>query len=144
MSFGWFINKNHVSTLYRYNCSAYISSLYTIFQLIWNQTDVHLEMAKSIGNGKYILIWKRFPCVIYAEQNPRPLGSILSPCKLIKLYFHFLSNWMGYDRGDSFPFSILNWLEFRLAYNQNKNCDHIHIPLDFISAWFYFRGLHFF
>ena len=25
---------------------------------------------------------------------------------LRKLVFHFLSNWMGYDRGDSFPFDI--------------------------------------
>ena len=25
---------------------------------------------------------------------------------LTKLYFHFLSYWMGYDRGDSFPFNF--------------------------------------
>ena len=25
---------------------------------------------------------------------------------LRKLYFHFLSHWMGYDRGDSFPFDF--------------------------------------
>ena len=25
---------------------------------------------------------------------------------LRKLLFHFLSNWMGYDRGDSFPFDF--------------------------------------
>ena len=30
----------------------------------------------------------------------------LLPCTLRKLYFHFLSNWMGYDRGDSFPFNF--------------------------------------
>ena len=28
------------------------------------------------------------------------------PSTLRKLYFHFLSNWMGYDRRDSFPFDF--------------------------------------
>ena len=30
----------------------------------------------------------------------------LSLSTLIKLYFHFLSNWMGYDRGDTFTFDF--------------------------------------
>ena len=34
-------------------------------------------------------------------------------CTLRKLYFHFLSNWMGYDRGDGFPFDFVpNWIPF--------------------------------
>ena len=30
----------------------------------------------------------------------------LGPSTLRKLYFHFLSYWMGYDRGDGFPFDF--------------------------------------
>ena len=36
---------------------------------------------------------------------------VIGSCKLIKLYLHFLSYWMGYDRGDSFPLDFLNQME---------------------------------
>ena len=36
----------------------------------------------------------------------RRLKFPFSVYKLRKLYFHFLSNWMGYDRGDSFLFDF--------------------------------------
>ena len=49
---------------------------------------------------------------------------------LVKLYFQFLSHWMGYDRGDSFPFDFLNQMEFHLVQNQKKNCHHDHIPFN--------------
>ena len=47
---------------------------------------------------------------------------------LRKLYFHFLSHWMGYDRGDNFPFNFLNPIEFHLVQNRKENCHHDHIP----------------
>ena len=46
---------------------------------------------------------------------------------LRKLCFHFLSQWMGYDRGDSF-LSILNQIKFHLVSNRKENCHHDHIP----------------
>ena len=41
---------------------------------------------------------------------------------LTKLDFPFLSHWMGYDRGDSFPFDF--------EPNRKKNCHHNHIPFN--------------
>ena len=49
---------------------------------------------------------------------------------LIKLYIHFLSHWMEYDRGDSFPFNFLNQMEFHLVQNRKENCHHDHIPFN--------------
>ena len=49
---------------------------------------------------------------------------------LKKLYFHFLSNWMGYDRGNSFPFDFLNQMDFHLVQNRKENCPHDHIPFN--------------
>ena len=46
---------------------------------------------------------------------------------LRKLYFHFLSHWMGYDRGTVF-LSILNQMEIYLVQNWKENCPHDHIP----------------
>ena len=40
-----------------------------------------------------------------ANNASRTAAGIVSP-SLRKLVFHFLSNWMGYDRGDSFPFDF--------------------------------------
>ena len=37
-------------------------------------------------------------------QRSLPIGR--HAAALRKLYFHFLSHWMGYDRGDSFPFNF--------------------------------------
>ena len=34
------------------------------------------------------------------------LGQRINPSQARKLDFHFLSYWMGYDRGDSFPFDF--------------------------------------
>ena len=46
---------------------------------------------------------------------------------LRKLYFYFLSRWMGYDRGDSFPFDFEpNGIPF--GSNRKQNCHHDHIP----------------
>ena len=36
-------------------------------------------------------------------------------CTLRKLVFHFLSNWMGYNRGESFPSDFLNQIDFNLV-----------------------------
>ena len=49
---------------------------------------------------------------------------------LRKLYFHFFSNRMGYDRGDSFPFDFLNQIEFHLVHNRKEYYHHDHIPFN--------------
>ena len=48
---------------------------------------------------------------------------------LRKLVFHFLSYWMGYGRGDSFPFD-LNQMEFHLVQNRKESCHRDHIPFN--------------
>ena len=40
----------------------------------------------------------------HSQLSSRLLSQI--PTALRKLYFQFLSHWMGYDRGDSFPFDF--------------------------------------
>ena len=46
---------------------------------------------------------------------------------LRKLNFHFLSHWMGYDRGDSIPFDFEpNGIPF--GSKSKGNCHHNHIP----------------
>ena len=45
---------------------------------------------------------------------------------LTKLYFQFLSDRLGYDRGDSFPSDF----ELNLVQNRKENCHHDHIPLN--------------
>ena len=43
----------------------------------------------------------------FSEQSSKfKMYNIYEDVTLKKLYFHFLSNWMGYDRGDSFPFDF--------------------------------------
>ena len=47
---------------------------------------------------------------------------------LRKLYFHFLSHWMGYDRGDSFSFDFKpNGIPFG-SENRKENCHHASLP----------------
>ena len=44
-------------------------------------------------------------------------------------YFYSLSNWMGYDRGDSFPFYFeQNGVPF--GSKSKGNCHHDHIPFN--------------
>ena len=63
---------------------------------------------------------------------------------LKKLYFHFLSHWIGYDRGDSFPYTldgIWSWWQFFFRFsepngipfgseNRKEICHHDHIPFN--------------
>ena len=47
---------------------------------------------------------------------------------LRKLAFHFLSNWIEYDRGYGFPFDFEpNGISF--GSKSKKNCHHDHMPL---------------
>ena len=56
------------------------------------------------------------------EINP----TLYRLCSLRKLYFHFLSHWMGYDRGDSFPFDFEpNGNPFGLNRKVSRHHDHI-------------------
>ena len=54
-------------------------------------------------------------------------GTVSALSTLRKLPFHFLSNLMGYDRGDSFPFDRI---EINLVQNRKENCHHDHIPFN--------------
>ena len=52
------------------------------------------------------------------------------PSTLWKLYFLYLSYWMGYDRGDSFLFNFEpNGNPFG-SENHKENCHHDHIPIN--------------
>ena len=52
-------------------------------------------------------------------------------CTTRKLYSHFLSDWMGYDRGgDSLPFDFLKQMEFYLVQNWKENRHHDHIQFN--------------
>ena len=47
-----------------------------------------------------------------------------------KLVFHFFSNWIGHDRGDSFPFDFEpNGIPFG-SENRMKNCHHDHVQFN--------------
>ena len=49
---------------------------------------------------------------------------------LRKLYLHFLSHWMGYDRDDSFPYDFEpNRISFG-SESRKENCHHDHIPFN--------------
>ena len=64
---------------------------------------------------------------MYVQECVRKISTILPDYTLRKLYLHFLSNGMGYDRGDSFPFDF--WKIFsRFFLNWKENCHHDHIP----------------
>ena len=56
---------------------------------------------------------------------------------LRKLCFHFLSHWMGYDRGESF-LSILNQMKFHLVQNRKENCHHDYIPFNVKVKYIFF------
>ena len=42
----------------------------------------------------------------YTNEERFGLASVIQTSTLRKLHFHYLSHWMGYDRGDSFPFDF--------------------------------------
>ena len=53
----------------------------------------------------------------------------LESSTLRKLYFQLLSNWMGYNRGDSFPFDF-DPNGFPFGSKSNRNSIQIHIPFN--------------
>ena len=44
--------------------------------------------------------------ICHFSKLKKNLSPTVREITLRKLYFHFLSHWMGYDRGDSFPFDF--------------------------------------
>ena len=74
---------------------------------------------------------------IYVKMHPHSVRHVLR-----KIEFHFTSKWMGYDRGDGFPFdfepktkTIWNPFdfepkEFHLVQNRKENRHHNHIPFN--------------
>ena len=109
----------------------------------------NLDILRTFSNVKKIgYCWKSFSEKDYCDKIPpgrwivRRRRSISRGCQILenfpnsenaslrKLEFHFLSNWMGYDRGESFPFDFLNQIEFHLVQNWKKNRHHDHIPFN--------------
>ena len=65
---------------------------------------------------------------IYKLVSHRSVAINQSFSPLRKLNFHFLSHWMGYDRGDSFPFNFEpNGIPFGTE-NRKENCHPNYIP----------------
>ena len=99
----------------------YILVPFKFKQLISNHTTNLLLLIshtgfRSIPNQKEIL---SVPYHFNSARSENPVLSALKfaaaciaaaepAAKLTELYFRFLSNRMGYDRGDSFPFDFLN------------------------------------
>ena len=110
-------------------------SLQIIF--IWKQ-----KMNKFTNNDRHIPIILTQLLVYIMKYTMLYIG-MTDQNILRKICFHFLSNWMGYDRGDSFFFRVLNQMEFHLVQNWKENCHNYHIPFNlkgngniFISVYF--------
>ena len=56
---------------------------------------------------------------------------------LRKLYFHFLSYWMGYDRGYSFHFDFLNQMEIHLVQKSKGKLSPRSYPIQYERKWKY-------
>ena len=70
-----------------------------------------------------LCFWRQYwldVTIEFSLSNREPHG------KLRKLYFYFLSNWMGYDRSDSFSLQE----EFYLVQHRKENCYHDYIPFN--------------
>jgi len=70
--------------------------------------------------------WAFYQCTyafffIHVESRCTSMNS------LTKLCFHFLSHWMGYDHGDSFPF---DFEPNGIPFGSKENCYHDHVPLN--------------
>ena len=63
------------------------------------------------------------------ERDARPPENYTPrPVALKKLSFHFLSNWMGYDRRNSFPLDFETNENPFGSENRKENCHNDHIP----------------
>ena len=116
-----------------YDCCQISFALLTLNKLSWNTTFTmrHIYMIHE-QLVKYD-IW--YHCMRYHwrayhgmrnDCNARQLQGVGT---LKKLVFVFLSNWMGYNRGDSIPF-VLNQMEFHLVRIRKECCHHHHIPFN--------------
>ena len=77
----------------------------------------HQNSITNQGGISPELLWRQLLLIGY--RNSRDT--------LRKLFFHFLSQWMGYDRGDSFIFNFKpNGIH--LVQNRKENCHHNYIP----------------
>ena len=129
--------------------------IFNYFQIV-NQMELHL-----VQNSVCSRIQKRTRCpdiwdgaifsseLISPRMQSRPPGlfpaAVREAGALRKrcFHFHFLSNWMGYDRGDSFLFKfngIWSWWQFLSLFwtklssiwfkIERKTCLHDHIPFN--------------
>ena len=56
---------------------------------------------------------------------------------LRKVAFHFLSLWMGCDRGDCFLFDFMDQMDIYLVQNSMENCHHDHISFNMKGNLFF-------
>ena len=122
-----------------------LSTLHSPFMLSTKRTHKHRSCV--IGQCTWYSV-----SIVYAEVQ----FSINSPwvrdiCIYIvyiyiytlrKVYFQFLSYLMGYDRSDSFPFDILNQIEFHLVQKIEKKTVSVtvNISLNGIYIYIYIRA----
>ena len=77
---------------------------------MWQSTEI-----KMTDSNTSFLVIHFFPVQISGKRSPISVNELHASCSfrcdllghtLRKLYFSFLSHWMGYDRGDSFSFDF--------------------------------------
>ena len=109
ITFGFKIDRNTVTTV--------------IFHSVWKEREIYFseynvattfsinidssQPQMSHPGTTFHSIWNFYDKVsnsIWNFCNQVSYATILTTLR--KLYFYFLSHWMGYDRGDSFPFDF--------------------------------------
>ena len=105
----------HTHTVHTYTLHTHTHKLhtYTPIHTHLHPRDTHPEIFYTYAQAG----------IFNMEYRKKRFDETISPetRTLRKLYFHFLSNWMGYIRDDSFPFHFLNQMEFHLVQNRKEN-----------------------
>ena len=97
--------------------------VFIIFRLIWHQMEFRSVEKINHKIVNTIRFW-----FDRTRVSTWPLRT------LRKLCFHFLSYWLGYDRGDSFPF---NFEPSDISFGSEYDCGYS-FPLDFEPYWISF------
>ena len=99
-----FVLCNYCKCKYIYwFCFPSIHDLYITFSRVYCLHFVWRSYNNNTTSQRYAWDYNS-----HVEQGGIVRPWLRRPPTLRKLYFHFLSHWMGYDCGDSFPFDF-NW-----------------------------------
>ena len=95
----WFWPKLHDASL-KFNLKMKLYYDYLIFLLNQNQSENYApnQILVHLFRKRNPIICVQREIWMFRNLFDRPRSSTLR-----KLVFYFLSNWMGYDRGDNFP-----------------------------------------